>query len=142
MENDNNKNYDYDNEDDYELFKSKEKNQNSFFDNKLSQNSSQMPFYLMTLEDNDGKCKQIKIYQNSDPFELSYNFCKENNLDFESMKYITKNIKETIKRFRDKKKNDLYFINNDSIFELVDEENYLKDSEILKEPNTEIKKNK
>ena len=50
---------------DYELFKSKDKNQNSFFNSKLSQNSSQMPFYLMTLEDNEGKCKQIKIYQNS-----------------------------------------------------------------------------
>ena len=48
------------------------------------------PFYLMTLETNNGEFKQIKIYQNSDPFELSYKFCKDNNLDFESMKYVKK----------------------------------------------------
>ena len=48
------------------------------------------PFYLLTLETNNGECKQIKIYQNSDPFELSYNFCKDNNLGFESMKYVKK----------------------------------------------------
>ena len=129
------------NEDNNNFFLHKDMNEN-FLINRFNQNHKEKPFYLMTLEDNFGEYKQIKIYENSDPFEISYNFCKENNLDYESMKYITKNIKETIKRFRDKKKNDLYFINNDSIFELVDEENYLKDSEILKEPNTEIKKNK
>ena len=80
---------------------------------KNSQNSKEetnkykKPFYLMTLEDNNGECKQIKIYQDSDPFELSYNFCKENNLDFESMKYVKKNIKEIIKKFN---KDDQYIM--------------------------------
>ena len=92
--------------------------------NKYSNNYKEMPFYLMTLEDNFGECKQIKIYQDSDPFELSYNFCKENNLDFESMKYIKKNIKEIIKRFSDNEKKESNFINSDSIYELVDEENF------------------
>ena len=31
--------------------------------NKYSNNYKEMPFYLMTLEDNFGECKQIKIYQ-------------------------------------------------------------------------------
>ena len=99
--------------------------------NKYSNNFKEMPFYLMTLEDNYGECKQIKIYQNSDPFELSYNFCKENNLDFESMKYIKKNIKEIIKRFSDTDKKESNFINSDSIYELVDEENSNDESEEL-----------
>ena len=80
------------------------------------------PFYLMTLEDNDGDTKQIKIYKNSDPYELAYNFCKENNLDFESMKYIKRNIKNIIKKFEEK---DFYFLNNNnSIYEEEDEDNY------------------
>ena len=99
--------------------------------NKYSNNYKEMPFYLMTLEDNLGECKQIKIYQNSDPFELSFNFCKENNLDFESMKYIKKNIKEIIKRFSDNEKKESNFINSDSIYELVDEENFDDESEEL-----------
>ena len=53
-----------------------------------------LPFFLMTLEDNNGECKQIKIFETSNPSELAYNFCKENNLDYTSMKYIKKNIKE------------------------------------------------
>ena len=80
------------------------------------------PFYLMTLEDNEGDTKQIKIYKNSDPYELAYNFCKENNLDFESMKYIKRNIKNIIKKFEEK---DFYFLNNNnSIYEEEDEDNY------------------
>ena len=50
----------------------------------LSQNRSinsfkLKPFYLMTLEDNDGDTKQIKIYKNTDPYELTYNLYKKNN---------------------------------------------------------------
>ena len=106
--------------------------------NKYSNNYKEMPFYLMTLEDNFGECKQIKIYQDSDPFELSYNFCKENNLDFESMKYIKKNIKEIIKRFSDNEKKESNFINSDSIYELVDEENFVEESDDL-ENDTSVK---
>ena len=78
-----------------------------------------MPFYLLTLEViNNGEPKQIKIYPNSDPFELSYNFCKENNLDFESMKYVTKNIKEIVKKFN---KDDLYIMVEEKYYEDEDE---------------------
>ena len=56
----------------------------------------------MTLEDGNGETQQIKIYKNSDPYELAYNFCKENNLDFESMKYIKRNIKILLKNLKRK----------------------------------------
>ena len=77
--------------------------------NYKNNNITLKPFYLMTLEDGNGETKQIKIYKNSDPYELAYNFCKENNLDFESMKYIKRNIKNIIKKFEEK---EFYFINN------------------------------
>ena len=81
------------------------------------------PFYLMTLETNNGERKQIKIYQNSDPFELSYNFCKDNNLDFESMKYVKKNIKEIIKKFNEEEH---YIMVNEEYYEDENEDAYKK----------------
>ena len=95
-----------------EIKKSQEKKDelNSYQNNK--------PFYLMTLETNNGEYKQIKIYQNSDPFEISYNFCKDNNLDFESMKYVKKKIKEILQKF-----------NEDEHYIIVDEENYEDENE-------------
>ena len=97
---------------------------------ELSTYKNNKPFYLMTLETNNGEIKQIKINQTSDPFELSYNFCKDNNLDFESMKYVKKNIKKILKKF-----------NEDEHYIIVDEEYY--EGEYQKRINfKEGKKNK
>ena len=85
---------------------------------ELNTYKNNLPFYLMTLETNNGEHKQIKIYQNSDPFELSYNFCKDNNLDFESMKYLKKNIKEIVKKFKE-----------DEHYIMADEEYYEDENE-------------
>ena len=79
----------------------------------------------MTLEDNTGKCQEIKIYQNTNASELAYNFCKENNLDFSSMKYKM-NIKSIIKRFNEPQQKTLIYNNsNNSIKEEEDEDDYL-----------------
>ena len=89
-------------------------------------NDEKKPFFLMTLEDNTGKCQQIKIYQNTNPSELAYNFCKENNLDFSSMKYIKSNIKSIVKKFNEsKQKAILYNNSNNSIKEEENEDDYL-----------------
>ena len=80
----------------------------------------------MTLEDSMGKCQQIKIYQNSNPSELAYYFCKENNLDFASMKYIKSNIKSIVKKFNEpQQKTLLYNYSNNAIKEEDDEDDYL-----------------
>ena len=84
------------------------------------------PFFLMTLEDNLGNYQQIKIFKNSDPSELAFNFCKENNLDFTAMKYIKSNIKNVLKKF-DEHANNLYD-NNDQIKEEENEDEYLTES--------------
>ena len=92
----------------------------------IDNNEDKKPFFLMTLEDNLGKCQQIKIYQNSNPSELAFNFCKENNLDFSSMKYIKSNIKTIIKKFNDPQQKALIYNNsNNSIKEEDDEDDYL-----------------
>ena len=96
-----------------------------------------MPFYLLTLEVNNGESKQIKIYPNSDPFELSYNFCKENNLDFESMKYVKKNIKEIIKKFN---KDDQYIMVEEEYYEDEDEDENKKNIKHNEGKNNKNKK--
>ena len=73
--------------------KERKQNQNNIIDSKNdinNKNSEDTQFYLITLEDNNGEHQQIRIFKNSDPSEIAFNFCKENNLDFKSMKYIKK----------------------------------------------------
>jgi len=79
-------------------------------------------FYLITLEDSNGEHQQIRIFKNSDPSEIAFNFCKDNNLDFKSMKYIQKNIEKIIKQF-DEPNHKLFFLDNSysSIQELEEE---------------------
>ena len=62
-------------------------------------------FFIMTLECENGKFDQIKIYPDSEPEELAFNFCIQNDLDCSTMKYITQEIKELLIQF--KKNNDL-----------------------------------
>lgn len=51
------------------------------------------PLYVMTVELEKGKSESIRIYSDSKPEELAYEFCKKNNLDFVSLEYLTNQIK-------------------------------------------------
>ena len=112
-------------------------------------------FYLITLEDSNGEHQQIRIFKNSDPSEIAFNFCKDNNLDFKSMKYIQKNIEKIIKQF-DEPNHKLFFLDNSysSIQELeeenlgsentfksknsiINENNYYKDKNYIAKNNNE-----
>ena len=112
-------------------------------------------FYLITLEDSNGEHQQIRIFKNSDPSEIAFNFCKDNNLDFKSMKYIQKNIEKIIKQF-DEPNHKLFFLDNSysSIQELeeenlgsentfksknsiINENNYYKDKNYIEKNNNE-----
>ena len=97
------------------------------------------PFFVMTLEFEKGKQEYIKIFPNTDPDEVSFNFCKENNLDFVSMKYLKEEISELLCKFNEKKLIGAVIGTNNSIEE-VEEENYLtmktceqKQSELINE---------
>ena len=98
-------------------------------------------FYLITLEDSNGEHQQLRVFKNSDAAEIAFNFCKENNLDYKSMKYIKKNIQKIIENFDDPN-HKLFFLDKSySSIQEVDEENLISentliiDNEAIKEKN-------
>ena len=114
-------------------------NKNSKFDDNKK---NEEPVYVMTVELEKGKSENIKIYSNSKPEELAYEFCKKNNLDFSSLSYLTNEILNLVKNIpnieNDKLENNL---ENEPIEE-VDEEYYTqsveKSNNIKKKINTSI----
>ena len=98
-------------------------------------------FYIMTLQA-DGERHQIKIFKNSNASELAFNFCKEYNMDFQTMKYLKKCIKKIILNFDSKRKNEMIYLlkDNSSIQEVAEEEiitdNSLKKSGTYKKPSS------
>ena len=97
-------------------------------------------FYLITLEDSNGEHQQIRIFKNSDPSEIAFNFCKDNNLDFKSMKYIQKNIEKIIKQF-DEPNHKLFFLDNSySSIQELEEEN-LGSENTFKSKNSAVNEN-
>jgi hypothetical protein len=77
------------------------------------------PIYEMTLEI-EGQSKTIKVYADSNPEELAYEFCRENNLDISALRYLAGELTNLVQKY--KGKNDDNRIQNDEIVE-VDEEN-------------------
>lgn len=61
---------------------------------QLTYTSQEEPLYVMTVELEKGKSESIKIYSDSKPDELAYDFCKLHNLDFSSLSYLTTQIKK------------------------------------------------
>ena len=129
------------NEQKQENSKNEEKSDKSTAQEKIpkKEKSDKQPFFLMTLEDNLGECQQIKIYKNSNASELAFNFCKDNNLDFTSMKYIKANIKEVIKKFNESHPTNTHLYNNNDSIKEVDEEDYLTEGTIKSNEKTKYK---
>ena len=86
------------------------------------------PYYLLTLQDNNGMEHQIKVCQDSDPSKLAFDFCKKYDLDVDSMKYLKKNIKKILKNFELQIKKTNFLEGNNNPIQEVDEENFLFDS--------------
>ena len=111
--------------------------------NENNPNEEDVYFYIMTLQAGNER-HQIKIYQNSDASELAFNFCKTYNLDFPTMKYLKKYIKQIIANFNNIRKNEMIYLlkDNSSIQEVAEEEiitdNSLKNSETFKKNNSNI----
>ena len=95
----------------------------------------------MTLQA-EGERHQIKIFKNSNASELAFNFCKEYNMDFQTMKYLKKCIKKIILNFDNKRKNEMIYLlkDNSSIQEVAEEEiitdNSLKKSGTYRKTNS------
>ena len=115
---------------------------NNLVQNKNAENSQDdLFFYVMTLQTDKGEKQEIKIYENSNASELAFNFCKIYNLDFSTMKYLKKCIKQIIQQFKNNKNKEIvYFLkDNNSIQEVAEEEiitdNSLKKSGTMKQSN-------
>ena len=124
-------------------------NDNIAYKNEENSTEEGAFFYIMTLQTDSGKKHQIKIYENSNASELAFNFCKDYNLDFPTMKYLKKSIKQIIQKFQNKKMNEMIYLfkDNNSIQEVAEEEvitdNSLKKSAISKmNNNSQNKKTK
>ena len=115
-------------------------------ENKKSKENSEedIYFYIMTLQA-DGQRHQIKIFENSNASELAFNFCKTYNLDFQTMKYLKKAIKQILLHFNNTRKNEMIYLlkENSSIQEVAEEEiitdNSLKKSGTYKKNNSNNK---
>ena len=79
----------------------------------------EQPYALLNLEIEKGVIKQLKLYKNSNPEEVAYNFCQENNIDFSLMAQIKNEIESLnqkyLKSFPKEIKESNYNSNNISI---------------------------
>ena len=69
-------------------------------DNNIQENDKDKePLGILNLEIEKGVVKQIKLYKNSNPEEVSFAFCKENNIDFSLMGQIKNEIEELMEKY-------------------------------------------
>lgn len=57
---------------------------------------NEIPPFIMTIDIDQGKSEKIKIFFDSNPEELAFDFCKRNNLDYNAMQYLSEEIKNVI----------------------------------------------
>ena len=88
----------------------------------MKNKKTEEPIYVMTVELEKGKNESIKIFPSSKPEELAYEFCKNHNLDFSSLSYLTEEISNLFKKFPNEKKDKI--LENEPIEE-VDEDEYI-----------------
>ena len=55
-----------------------------------------IPLLTMSLELDNGMTEQINIYRNSDPEMLALEFCREHNLEFDSVNYLKEQIQKLL----------------------------------------------
>ena len=54
--------------------------------------------YILNIELKKGIRKQLTVYQGINVAEVAYNFCKENNLNFETLNHLVLEIELLLKR--------------------------------------------
>ena len=111
-----------------------ENEENDKVENVEEKENIDEPIYIMTLELEEEKFEQIKIFSNSDPDQLAYTFCKEHNLDFSAMEYLKEKIDNLIQKFKNK--------NDDSQIEEVESEINISESNNSTVKNSKIILNK
>ena len=90
----------------------KEEQEQELIINKTDKNSLKPielnePIYRMTIESEKGTKEVINIYPNSKPEEIAYNFCKDNNLDFQTLELMINQIKKLMKSIETENKENI-----------------------------------
>ena len=106
---------------------------NKFLPNKKTKKKiKEEPIYVMTIELEQGKNGNLAIYLDSNPEELSFNFCKQYNLDYSSMDFL----KNQITKYKNE------FLNSEKNFsptiEEVDEESTRQNNNLSNNTNNNI----
>jgi hypothetical protein len=55
------------------------------------------PDFVLTIEIEEGKVEKINLFFDSNPEQVAYDFCKEKNLDFSALKYLTRELESLLK---------------------------------------------
>ena len=92
------------------------------------------PIYRMTIESEKGTKEVINIYPNSKPEEIAYNFCKDNNLDFQTLELMINQIKKLMKSIETENKENIKKVAylNEPILEDSEEQQSISKEKIKK----------
>ena len=117
----------------------KEEEEQELIINKTDKNSLKPielnePIYRMTIESEKGTKEVINIYPNSKPEEIAYNFCKDNNLDFQTLELMINQIKKLIKSIETENKENIKKVAylNEPILEDSEEQQSISTEKIKK----------
>jgi len=100
----------------YDFYHENKDNIEDNVNNEIS-NNMEIPPFIMTIDIDQGKSEKLKIYFDSNPEELAFDFCKRNNLDYNAMLYLKDEIKTVISN------NDESGLKKNQIQEMIKEEN-------------------
>ena len=117
----------------------KEEEEQELIINKTDKNSLKPielnePIYRMTIESEKGTKEVINIYPNSKPEEIAYNFCKDNNLDFQTLELMINQIKKLMKSIETENKENIKKVAylNEPILEDSEEQQSISTEKIKK----------
>ena len=77
----------------------------------MSDNESNV-LYELSVELNQGNTVKIKVNQHSDPEELAFQFCKDNNCNFETLKNLKEKISNLLSKHEESSKKHITTTNN------------------------------
>ena len=73
--------------------------------NKLNPSNQKIPFHILTLTLSSNNSKTLPLYLDSNPGEIAFEFCKENNLSFDFLIQLKEQISSLINEHNNQKNN-------------------------------------
>ena len=73
-------------------------NQENMKNTNIENQNEKQEIMILAIELGDNEKKFLKIYNDSKPEQLAYDFCLQNNLDFDSLQELTEEIKNALRQ--------------------------------------------